>query len=433
MDIVQTSLSLFSPPPIDNSIQREYWVEFNPIASISGGSTIEFNIPGTSLDYINLAKTRLKVTYCITKENGDPIKDERDGAGDPTADQVGPINLTLHSIFRQIDLSLNQKIVSPDVGVNYPYKAILDLYLKTSSDMLDSQGQAMMFHKDIPGKMDDAVYVGGNAAFVTRATPTKDGGNVTLEGPLYLDFAIDQNKAILNGVNINFKFFQASDAFRLLTGLDIKYKLKIQSAILKVCHINLNPKLVLAHNEALKLSPSIYPFWRSDIKSFSVAKGSQTFMTDNIFHGRVPSQLIIGMVSNAAYSGDYSKNPFNFGHMDTNYLEVSVDGQPVPNRPLKPNFSENDYVSSYLSLLDNEYSRKKGLIIRMSDYPEGYTLYLFDLQSFLSGRIMAKSDTGHVRLSIRFATALADTINIIVYAKFPEILKIDQSRNVTIT
>ena len=56
MDVVQTSLSLFIPPPIDNSIQREYWVEFNPIAAISGGGVIEFNIPGTSVDYVNLAK-----------------------------------------------------------------------------------------------------------------------------------------------------------------------------------------------------------------------------------------------------------------------------------------------------------------------------------------------------------------------------------------
>ena len=46
------------------------------------------------------------------------------------------------------------------------------------------------------------------------------------------------------------------------------------------------------------------------------------------------------MVSNSAYLGDFSKNPFNFQHMNANYLEVSVDGQPVPNRPLKPNFEE---------------------------------------------------------------------------------------------
>ena len=54
MDVVQNSLSIFVPPPIDNSIQREYWIEFNPIAAISESGAIEFSIPGTSVDYINL-------------------------------------------------------------------------------------------------------------------------------------------------------------------------------------------------------------------------------------------------------------------------------------------------------------------------------------------------------------------------------------------
>ena len=52
MDVVQTSVSIFAPPPIDNSIIKEYWVEFNPVASISDSGIIEFNIPGTSMDYI---------------------------------------------------------------------------------------------------------------------------------------------------------------------------------------------------------------------------------------------------------------------------------------------------------------------------------------------------------------------------------------------
>ena len=112
------------------------------------------------------------------------------------------------------------------------------------------------------------------------------------------------------------------------------YKLVISSTVWKVCYISLNPSMILAHDEALKISPAIYPFWRSDIKSFSVAKDSLIFMTDNIYHGTVPSKLIIGMVSNAGYSGDYSKNPFDFKHMNLNYLEVTVDRQLVPNRVL---------------------------------------------------------------------------------------------------
>ena len=37
MDVVQTLLMLFTPPPTDNSIVKEYWVDYNPIAAISEG------------------------------------------------------------------------------------------------------------------------------------------------------------------------------------------------------------------------------------------------------------------------------------------------------------------------------------------------------------------------------------------------------------
>ena len=221
------------------------------------------------------------------------IKDERDINGKPTAesDQVGPVNFTLHSIFRQIDLSLNQKIVSADVGVNYPYKAMIDLLLQLNSDMLNSQAQAAFYFKDLPGYFDVVTYLGGNTGFSERSTPTKDGEEVHIEGVLFSDFANGQNRAILNGISINFKFFQSTNPFTLLRNGTKAYKLKITDAILKVCHISLDPKMIVAHNEALKISPALYPFWRSDIKSFTVASGSLSFMTDNIYHGKIPSKL----------------------------------------------------------------------------------------------------------------------------------------------
>ena len=102
------------------------------IAAISDGGVVEFSVPGTSVDYISLG--RLHIKYIITDGEGDKIKDERDIHGVPTAnnDQVALVNFSLHSIFKQINLSLNQKLISPDVGVNYPYKALIDLLLGSS-------------------------------------------------------------------------------------------------------------------------------------------------------------------------------------------------------------------------------------------------------------------------------------------------------------
>ena len=52
--------------------------------------------------------------------------------------------------------------------------------------------------------------------FTHRAEKTKDGGSITLEGSLYLYFAFGQNRAILNGVAINVKLFEAGNDFRLM-------------------------------------------------------------------------------------------------------------------------------------------------------------------------------------------------------------------------
>ena len=115
MDVVQTSLYLFAPPATDKSIVKEYWVDYNPIAAISEGGVIELSVPVTSIDYIN-------------------------GVPTDNSDQVAPVNFNLHSIFRQFDLSLNQKLISPDVGLNYPYKALIDLLLGSSNDIITGSG-----------------------------------------------------------------------------------------------------------------------------------------------------------------------------------------------------------------------------------------------------------------------------------------------------
>ena len=113
--------------------------------------------------------------------------------------------------------------------------------------------------------------------------------------------------------------------------------------------------------------------------------------------------------------------------MNLNYLDVTVDGQSVPNRALSPNFEGGDFD---LFSLDNEYNKKKGLVINLLD--KGYTLFLFDVQICLSGKIMSKSMKGNLKVSMMFSKALAKTINVFVYGKFPESLTIDHTRNVNI-
>ena len=82
--------------------------------------------------------------------------------------------------------------------------------------------------------------------------------------------------------------------------------------------------------------------------------------------------------------------------------------------------------------MDNDYDKKSGIIIKLMEYDKGYTLFLCDIQSFLSGHIMSKPIKGHIRLTMRFSIPLLENINILIYGKFPETLSIDHSVNVTL-
>ena len=75
-----------------------------------------------------------------------------------------------------------------------------------------------------------------------------------MEGCLYLDICQCENRAILNGVSVNLKLFQSLDDFRLMRLGAKNYKLIITSAVWTVCYISLNPNMILAHDEALKIS-----------------------------------------------------------------------------------------------------------------------------------------------------------------------------------
>ena len=56
------------------------------------------------------------------------------------------------------------------MGVNYPYKALIDLLLGSSNDIILSQ--EAMFFKDQAGHLQ---YIGSNSGYSERGRPTKDG------------------------------------------------------------------------------------------------------------------------------------------------------------------------------------------------------------------------------------------------------------------
>ena len=66
-----------------------------------------------------------------------------------------PVNNILHSLFSEIDVSLNGKVVTPGTDT-YPYKAYLEKLLSYSPDTFKTQMKACtLWEKDTAGHMDE--------------------------------------------------------------------------------------------------------------------------------------------------------------------------------------------------------------------------------------------------------------------------------------
>ena len=171
----------------------------------------------------------------------------------------------------------------------------------------------------------------------------------------------------------------------------------------------------------------LYPLLKTEVKTFAVGKGQYNVNLDDIYQGKIPNRLILGMLSADAYAGDLTKNPFNFKHYNFDFICLYANGRSVPSKALQPKFASNNYVEAFQTLftgmeLDSKYA---GLQCSCLDYAKGYTLVVFDLSSEVTDAA--------IQLEIRFASALPEAINVILYASFPGEIKIDQARSIQVT
>ncbi len=402
-------------PPTETGIRSKEWITHRPINQLTEGSAIEFSIPGTSTQYMDLKNSLLYIKLKVVKNDGSSIT---------TDDEVGLSNSPLHTIFSQVDFNVQQHPVS-EVGNNYSYKAYIDTVL---NEVDDRKLQWQLFFADTSGNyMDDPSTNGGNSGLYSRASYTKGGSEAEMIGPLAVDLC-QQDRLLLNGVPLNLKLWQSPDPFRLMSPqAEQKHKVVITDASLKISLVKVDPSVIIAQSNVLKDHSALYPYTRSNIKTYAVPKGQYTFITDDLFQGEVPKQLIVGIVSSSATHGSYVKNPFYFQNFNCNYVGFFVDGKSTPSHPLQPNYEADSFVEAYQRLYSDD--RPRAVTINRESFAGGYCLYVFNPDGDDRDRIRQRA---HTRLELKFSKALPEACTVIVYSKFPALMKIDASRNVTL-
>ena len=424
---LRSELDLFSLPPTQTAVDGSQWVEHSPVSTLTSSSPIEYIVSGSGEDYMDLNNTLLEVKACIKTTNNSPVD---------AAVAVAPINNTLHSLFSQIDVSLNDVNVS-SATTTYPYRAYIETHLNYGTDAKKSRLQAAMYFIDDNLTVSNPIPDSSSARNmglkrrhgICTANPTFD-----MIGPLHVD-VFNQSKYMLNGVTMKVRMTRSKDSFVLMAKSDVteSFKVDILSAKLFVRKLKITPSLCLAHERFLQQKTAKYPITRVECKVIHLPQGQKSFTHDNLFLGQLPKRIVLGLVDNRAFNGDISLNPYNFQHCNLNYLAVHLDGQQVPWAPLLPSFSGSSYIRAF----HTQFTGGDGIssdTIGREQFVNGHALYCFDLTPDLSsscGHHFSVTKSGNLRLELAFEVALSITGNVLVYSEFDNVIEIDKDRKVT--
>ena len=143
---MKSELDLFTVPPTQIAIENGSFSEYNPISSISDNVPIEFYVSGSGSQYLDLSNTQLYVRAQIVRGNNTPI--------DNTS-EVGPINLLMQSLWSDLEIKLNDKIVTSSNNT-YGYRAYIETLLSYGESAKKSHLTSALFQKDVGGHFDEA-------------------------------------------------------------------------------------------------------------------------------------------------------------------------------------------------------------------------------------------------------------------------------------
>ena len=436
-------LEWFCIPPTQTAVEKTHNVDYQPLTSIRPGAPIEFYIPASTEEYLDLKNSRLHVTCRIIKKNGSLC------AADSI---VAPINDFFNSLWSNVELFLNDRLISHSNNL-HGYTSIISHLIHDSEEALSSQRATQLIYKDTAGALDSVHANVANPLNIINGFDLADDGNaeaghtnnglhkrflftrqsqeVTLSGGLRIDF-FEQARYLPNGISMKLRLNRQKDEFILMSATN-DFKVEILEAYLSIRKVKVSPGIALGHADALMKSPAKFPITRKECKVLAIPAGFRSFTKDNIFLGHLPKRLVIGMIRNTAFAGVATSNPYKFSHFNVNYIQLYTDGEPVRSKPLKLNVQQGKYLDAFetLSKSFDKLDGEKSAIIKREDWVRGYSLFSFDLTPDFDGDDrFPLIRHGNLRLEMNFEEVLAHTINIIVYAEFDNIIEISNNRNI---
>ena len=410
----KTELKIFDDHPPQVVIEAGYFEDIHPQTSMDDSNNIEFFVPASNVDYLDLNDTLLSLQVKIVKADGTALTDK---------DKPVPSNYFMHSLFSDVTLILNDTTIEGGSQL-YPYKAVIESDLNFNSEAKKTQ-----------------LLMAGHESDVTRRKAwVANSKLLELIGPLRLDF-LNQPKYLLPGVHVRVRLTRASSNFSLTYASgdtepeDNSWKIVITKAILYVRRVKVHPAVIKAHNFGLQTKNALYPYTRTKVISFVVPHGSSTYFKDNIFSSNLlPKIVVIGLVKGSAFSGTVKHRSLWFANHSVTRVDLLRNGQSLPYRKGYLCDFDSDLIndvylrSIYQSM--NSLNTNNGCGITIENFKNGSTFFVFNLTPDFDLKERQTVRDSNLRLDLAFKKALTEAINVVAYACYDATLQITKNSEI---
>ena len=141
-DKAPDTLNLFSVPENQISVSGHHYEDIRPVSQFQQ-TPLEFETQLQGGFYTSLSASKLFLKVRILKADGSRLKD---------TDNVAPVNLFFHALFKQVDVYFNRTLVSSS-GDNYAIKSYIKTLFNTTNIEKSTSLQSQLFYKDTSGFM----------------------------------------------------------------------------------------------------------------------------------------------------------------------------------------------------------------------------------------------------------------------------------------
>ena len=415
-------LDIFSETPIEKNIigGREIGLRPFHVPEYPSDGPLTFEIiPPAPNYYLQLNSVRLNIVCQIRTSTRDKMGVDKN---------VAPINCYGQALFKNIEIEINKQPITELTAYKTNYQGPLQCILSYSQASKDTHLKSVFYYEDSPGEHETMSfkYEDGkdyNQGYHERFERTYGSRSHMIYTPIPNDF-FQTDKLLHPSCELLIRCYRTSGEFLLMTPEDEDYEIQFCRASLFANYVIVNENLVKKHQAFFQKKPLTYPIIRTVVREVYMTDGEQSRYFSNVFNGIIPKSIVMVMVEDAAATGSYKKNPFNFQHFKQKEVYLKVAGEIIPGDTYKPHFHtpydmyERDYIDSLRNIgFDMSDDHSNG--ITREKYLNGYYFRAFDLTGHKCNLLCKHGVTsGQVDIYQEFSERLDRNIQIILYASY---------------